>query len=70
MAANPAATGDRIQRERLRAMTPGERIQAAMSLFWCARRLKEATLRASNPALSEAEVQARVNAAFLYARDE
>lgn len=41
-----------------------------MSLFWCARRIKEASLRASDPALSEAEIRARVNAAFLHARDE
>lgn len=70
MADDPAAVGDRIQQERLRRMPPGERIHAAMTLFWCARRLKEASIRACDPALSDAEVRARVNAAFLYARDE
>jgi hypothetical protein len=70
MAKDPAAPGDRIQRERLRRMAPGERIHAAMTLFWFARRLKESSVRASDPTLSDAEVRTRVNAAFLYARDE
>jgi hypothetical protein len=67
---DPAAIGDEVQRERFRAMTPGERIQAGMQLFWFARRLKEASLRAAHPELSAAEIQARVKAAFLCARDE
>lgn len=57
------------QREILRAMTPQQRLRAALRLYWSARQLKEASLRTFHPELSEAEIKAKVRDFFLYARD-
>lgn len=56
------------QAEVLRSMTPEERLLAATRLFWSARRLKEAALRAQHPQWDEAQIQQAVKEAFLYAR--
>lgn len=61
--------GRERQREIFRAMTPEQRISAAFRLYWSARRLKEAALRALHPELSEAEIKANVREIFLHVRD-
>ena len=57
------------QREIFRRMTPEQRLRAAFRLYWSARQLKEASLRAFHPELSEEEIEATVRDFFLYARD-
>lgn len=57
------------QGQVFRAMTPEQRLCAAFRLYWSARELKEASLRALRPELSETEIRARVRECFLYARD-
>lgn len=59
----------KTQLDIVRAMTPGERISAAMRLYWTARRVKEAALRAKHPKWTDAEIRRAVNESFLYARD-
>lgn len=50
-------------------MTPGERLRAAMRLYWSGRGLKAAWLRKRHPEWTDDEVAAAVRAAFLYARE-
>ncbi len=49
-------------------MTPSQRLAAAERLYWSARQLKEAAIRAFHPTWSDAQVHRAVNDAFLYAR--
>lgn len=58
----------RSQTDVFRAMTPGQRLLAAMRLYWSARGIKEAALRAHHPDWSDAAIRRAVNEAFLYAR--
>ena len=51
----------------LRRMTPGERLQAAMDLYWSAKRLKASVFQAQHPDWSEVEIEKAVNEAFLRA---
>ncbi len=53
----------------LRAMTPEQKLRAASNLYWGARDLKAAWLRAQHPEWTEGQVQKAVRDAFLYARD-
>lgn len=53
----------------LAAMTPAQKLDAAMRLYWGARDLKAAWLRTQYPEWSEEQVQKTVRDAFLYARD-
>lgn len=64
-----ARRGDEVQRRRYATMTPGEKLQVAVRLYWTARQFKEAHLRALHPHLDEREIRRRVNEAFLSARD-
>ena len=50
----------------LRRMTPAERLQVGCSLYWEARRLKAAMLRAQHPDWSEEEVARAVRNVFLH----
>jgi hypothetical protein len=52
---------------RYRKMTPQERWQAAMQLYWSARRLREAHERALHPDWTEAQVAEHVRRIFLRA---
>ena len=61
---------NRRQIERLKAMTPGERWQAAKQLYWSMRRLKAAYLRSQHPEWSEQEVARATRDAFRYVRDD
>jgi hypothetical protein len=58
-----------VQRDIFRAMTPDQRLRAAARLYWSARQLKEASLRAFYPQLSQAEIKTKVREWCLYARD-
>ena len=58
----------RSQTDVFRAMTPAQRLAAATRLYWTARHLKEAALRARHPDWTDATVRRAVNEAFLYAR--
>jgi hypothetical protein len=53
----------------IRGMTPAQKLSAALRLYWSARALKAAAIRAEHPTWSDAEVDAAVRAAFLFHRD-
>jgi hypothetical protein len=57
-----------VQMEIFRRMTPGERWAAAERLYWSARRLKAAHLRAIHPDWSDDEVERAVREAFMHVR--
>jgi hypothetical protein len=52
--------------EIIARMTPAQKLEASMRLYWSARKLKAAYFRAEHPHWSEAEVAAAVRAAFLF----
>lgn len=56
------------QIEFLRAMPGERRLQLAEQLYWSARRLKTAAVRAQHPDWPEEQVKAEVRRIFLYAR--
>ncbi len=56
------------QRDVLRKMTPAQRLEAAFRLYWTARSVKEAALRARHPDWSDERVAREVKEAFLHAR--
>lgn len=62
------AFGVRNQTDVLRAMTPSQRFAAATRLYWTARHLKEAALRARHPDWTDDAVRRAVRETFLYAR--
>jgi hypothetical protein len=55
-------------RRILRAMTPAQKLRAAERLYWSARQLKAAALRAQHPDWSEEKIQRTVREIFMYAR--
>ncbi len=59
-----------IQQQIFDRMTPEERLHAAIRLYWSARQLKAASLRAQHPEWDEARVAQAVREAFLYARTD
>jgi len=56
------------QIEIFRRMTPERRLQLAERLYWSARRLKAAGLRAQHPDWTEDKVENEVRSIFLHAR--
>jgi hypothetical protein len=56
------------QIEIFRAMTGERRLQLAEQLYWSARRLKLAGLRAQHPDWTEEQLNAEVRRIFLHAR--
>ena len=56
------------QIEILRAMTGERRLQLAEQLYWSARKLKLAGLRAQHPDWTEDKLNAEVRQIFLHAR--
>ena len=52
----------------LRAMTPEQKLRAAERIYWTARSLKAAWLRAQHPDWSEDQVQHKVREIFRNAR--
>ena len=59
---------DSEQLRILKSMTPAQRLEAAMRLYYTARDLKTAGLRAQHSGWTEEQIQAAVREAFLYAR--
>jgi hypothetical protein len=57
------------QIEVLRAMSGQERVRVAERLYWSARRMKAAGLRAQHPDWPQTKVQAEVRRIFSNARD-
>jgi hypothetical protein len=55
-------------RKVLQAMSPAEKLRAAERLYWSARQLKAAALRAEHPDWTEEAIQQEVGQIFLYAR--
>ena len=54
--------------EFTRALTPEQKLETAMRLYWSARELKAAALRSFHPDWSEEKIQKAVRHAFLIAR--
>ena len=52
----------------LRAMSGQERLRLAESLYWSARRLKAAGVRAQHPDWTEAQINEQVRQIYLHAR--
>jgi hypothetical protein len=52
----------------LQAMSPAQKLRAAERLYWSARQLKAAALRAEHPDWTEEAIQRAVRQIFLYAR--
>lgn len=52
----------------LRAMTLEQKLRTATRLYWSARRLKAAALRAQHPDWTEEEIERAVREIFLYVR--
>lgn len=51
----------------LRGMSGEQKLRSAFALYWSARNLKAAALRAQHPEWSEEDVQKRVREIFLHA---
>lgn len=60
--------GRERQLEVFRRMSPAQRLNAAARLYWSARELKEAALRAAHQGWTEAQIQQAVRDAFLFHR--
>ncbi|MEX1366672.1 MAG: hypothetical protein AB1Z98_26335 [Nannocystaceae bacterium] len=58
-----------VQTEIFRRMTPAQKLQASMRLYWSARELKAAWFRSEHPEWTEAQVKAAVREAFLFRRE-
>jgi hypothetical protein len=56
------------QIKAFKSMTPAMKLRLAESLYYSARALKEAGLRAQHPDWSEAQIKQKVREIFLYAR--
>lgn len=59
---------DDKQFEIIKNMTPEQKINATMRLYWSARELKAAWFRQEHPDWTEDQVQEAVREVFLYAR--
>jgi hypothetical protein len=53
----------------LQAMSPAQKLRAAERLYYSARQLKEAALRAEHPDWTDEAIRQAVRQIFLYARD-
>jgi len=59
---------DSRQREIYRLMSPSQKLQIALGLYYSARQLKEAGLRLHHPDWTEKELKEKTKEIFLYAR--
>ena len=57
-----------IQNQILAKMSPEKKLEVAMQLYYSARELKAAGVRAEHPDWDEKQVKQAVRKAFLYAR--
>jgi hypothetical protein len=58
-----------VQTEIFQRMTPAQKLDAATRLYWSARQLKVAALRAAHPTWSLDRVEREARDAFLFHRD-
>jgi hypothetical protein len=56
------------QQKILQAMSPAQKLRAAERLYYSARQLKEAILRAQHPDWTDEAIRQAVRQIFLYAR--
>jgi hypothetical protein len=56
------------QKRIYQSMTPEQKLRIALNLYYSARELKAAGLRAQHPGWSENEINEKVREIFLYAR--
>ena len=56
------------QKRIFQEMTPEQKLRVALRLYYSARELKAAGLRARNPEWNEVEIQSKVKDVFLNAR--
>ncbi|MCF8145635.1 MAG: hypothetical protein K9N21_17115 [Deltaproteobacteria bacterium] len=57
-----------VQLRIFREMSPERKLEIAQMLYYSARELKAAAIRAKHPEWSEEEIQSRLSEAFLYGR--
>jgi hypothetical protein len=58
----------KIQKHIFQSMTPDQKLKIALRLYYSARQLKAAGLRAQNPDWAEEKIQDKLREIFLYAR--
>ena len=56
------------QKKIFQSMTPSQKLDVALKLYYSARELKAAALRPQNPAWTEEKIEENVREIFLYAR--
>ncbi len=56
------------QKKIYQSMTPDQKLQLALRLYYSAKKLKAAALRHDHPKWPEKKIQEEVRAIFLYAR--
>jgi len=56
------------QKKSYQAMTPAQKLQIALDLYYSARELKTAGLKLKHPEWSSEEISQKVREIFLYAR--
>ncbi len=57
-----------IQKKIFQAMAPAQKLEMALRLYYSARDLKAAGLRAQHPDWTEDQIEAKVREIFLYAQ--
>ena len=57
-----------MQNKEVKKLSPGEKLQLSLILYFNARELKTSSIRKFHPELSEKEVAQKVKEIFLYAR--
>ncbi len=57
-----------IQNEIYRSMSPAQKLQISMQMYWSARRLKVAWIQQQHPDWTRQQVEDAVREAFMYAR--
>ena len=56
------------QKKIFQSMTPSQKLDVALKLYYSARELKAAALRPQSPAWTEEKIEENVREIFLYAR--
>ncbi len=57
-----------LQKKIYQSMTPDEKLQLALRLYYSAKQLRAAALRDEHPKWAEKKIQEKVREIFLYAR--
>ena len=60
--------GEALQKKIFRSMSAAQKLDLALQLYYSARELKEAGLRAQNPDWSEELIQRKLRNIFMYAQ--